>query len=107
MAQQILVVVRESPVAERTEALLQTLLNQEPREALRIVVLALREPRPPPGLRGASGINEVRVDDDWSEQICGLAKASGCRWMVLPSVSDRYLPGAFQRAPRGGVKSAH
>jgi len=102
MAPQILVIVRESPVAERTEALLQTLLNQEPREALRIAVLTLREPRTFPGLREASGIDELRVEDDWSEQICGLAKVSGCRWMVLPSVSDRYLPGAFQRVLQAG-----
>ena len=45
MTPQILVIVRESPVAERTESLLRTLLSQEPREALRIVVLTLREPR--------------------------------------------------------------
>jgi len=94
--------VRESPVAERTESLLQTLLNQESREALRISVLTLRERRTPRGLREASGIDEFRVEDDWSEQICGLAKVSGCRWMVLPSVSDRYLPGAFRRVLQAG-----
>jgi hypothetical protein len=31
-----------------------------------------------------------------------LAKASGCRWVVLPSSTDRYLPGAFEAVARHG-----
>jgi hypothetical protein len=97
MAPQILVIVRESPVAERTEALMRTLVSQEPREALKIAVLTLRQTRMPSRSAGQAGIDEISVQDDWPEQVCRLAGESGCRWMVLPSVSDRYFPGAFQR----------
>src|SRR4026208_554372 len=100
MTPQILVIVRESPVAERTESLLRTLLSQEPRSALRIVVLTVLEPRPSSELSARSALEEVRVDDDWSEQIYRLAKESGCRWIVLPSVADRYLGGAFRQFTR-------
>jgi hypothetical protein len=104
MTPQILVIVRESPVAERTESLLRTLLSQEPRDALRIVVLTLREPRPPSRSPTRSGIEEVRVEEDWSEQIHRLAKGSGCRWIVLPSVSDRYLAGAFRQLTQADIE---
>jgi hypothetical protein len=104
MTPQILVIVRESPVAERTESLLRTLLSQEPRDALRIVVLTLREPRPSSELSAQSALEEVRVDDDWSEQIYRLAKESGCRWIVLPSVADRYLAGAFRQFTRVDIE---
>ena len=97
MTPQVLVVVRESPVAERTESLLRTLRSQEPRDALRIVMLTLREPSPRPDASSRSGMEEVRTEEDWSEQICRVVEKSGCRWVVLPSVSDRYLTGAFAK----------
>ena len=94
---QILVIVRESPVAERTEALMRTLVSQAPQATLRIVVLTLRQTQSSSRSAGQSRIDEVRAQDDWTEQACRIAEDSGCRWMVLPSVSDRYFPGVFQR----------
>ena len=40
---------------------------------------------------------------DFLGQVQRLARASGCRWLVLPSSVDRYLPGAFEAVVESGA----
>jgi hypothetical protein len=92
---QILVVVRASPIRDRTAALLESIAVQKAGEAVRVVVLSQRKvaagPWPP-----VEGVEYLEAKPDWAAQVLQLAGASGCRWLVLPSSVDRYLPGAFE-----------
>jgi hypothetical protein len=92
---QILAVVRASPLRDRTAALLESIAAQKAGEAVRVVVLF--QTRAAPGLwLPDAGVEYLQARPDWVTQALQLAEASGCRWLVLPSSVDRYLPGAFE-----------
>jgi len=119
-----LVVVRASPVRDRTSALLESIVAQDGAAPIQVVVISPRRlpheaeggvsheqigpashaPQSHPlssGGRGSPGPEidgtlHVPAEPDWTQQILGLAETSGCRWVVLPSSVDRYLPGAFK-----------
>lgn len=92
---EILVVVRASPMHERTEALLESIALQKPDGIARVVVFSHRRPSTIPEF-GREGIEQLSAEPDWMTQVRALAAASACRWVVLPSSGDRYLPGAFE-----------
>lgn len=91
---QILVVVRASPVRERTAGLLESITSQKAPGLAKVVVLSQRAAFPGHEFR-YDQIEQITAESDWMTQVRGLAMASGCRWLVLPSTVDRYLPGAF------------
>lgn len=96
----ILVIVRESPLRHRTTALLQSIVSQEPAGLAEVVVLQVR-----PGHVGVDSdrVSAVAAEADWLGQAAGLIRESGCRWVLLPSSVDRYLPGAFESAVSMGA----
>jgi hypothetical protein len=95
MDPQILIVVRASPIRERTLRLLQSIVDQGAEKLLRTAVLSQRR-RGDATEFGIEGIEELPAETDWLGQVQSLARRSGCRWVVLPSSVDRYLPGAFE-----------
>lgn len=92
---EILVVVRASPVRQRTAGLLESITLQKVPGVVRVVVLSRRDPEAGPEF-AEEGVEELPAAGDFLGQIQHLARASGCRWLVLPSSVDRYLPGAFE-----------
>jgi hypothetical protein len=91
----ILVVVRASPIRDRTTALLESIASQKATGTVKVVVLSQR--------RIATGfalpldnVEYLDAEPAWTEQVLRLAAASGSRWLVLPSSVDRYLPGTFE-----------
>jgi hypothetical protein len=98
---QILVVVRASPVRERTAGLLESIALQKPPGLVRVVVLSRRRPDGGPEF-GEEGVEELPAEADFLGQVKRLALASGCQWLVLPSSIDRYLPGAFEAIAESG-----
>jgi hypothetical protein len=92
---QILVVVRASPVRDRTAGLIESITLQKPPGLVRVVVLSRRGPAAGPEFED-EGVEEMEAEADFLGQVRRLARASGCRWLVLPSSVDRYLPGAFE-----------
>jgi hypothetical protein len=91
----ILIVVRASPIRDRTAALLESIANQKATDTVKVVVLSQRRIAAgswPPG----EGVEYLDAVPHWEVQVLRLAEASGCRWLVLPSSVDRYLPGAFE-----------
>jgi hypothetical protein len=95
MDPQILIVVRASPIRERTLRLLQSIVDQGAEKLVRTAVLSQRR-RGDAAEFGIDGIEELPAETDWLGQVQSLARMSGCRWVVLPSSVDRYLPGAFE-----------
>ena len=108
MDPQILIIARASPLRERTVGLLQSIAGQGVEKLVRIAVLCHRRRDQGPEF-GLDGVEELPAESDWLGQAQSLARASGCRWVVLPSSVDRYLPGAFEavaglgRAPVAAV----
>jgi hypothetical protein len=92
---QVLVVVRASPIRDRTAALLESIALQKAAGTVRVVVLSQRKVATGPGLP-VEDAEHLQAEPDWAEQVLRLAETSGCRWLVLPSSVDRYLPGAFE-----------
>jgi hypothetical protein len=91
----ILVIVRESPLHQRTAVVLQSIVTQEPPGLADVVMLSVRRPHDHGVHSNGSTVRRVIAEDDWLGQILRLVEESGCRWVVLPSSVDRYLPGAF------------
>jgi hypothetical protein len=98
----ILAIVRESPIRQRTVALLHSIMSQEPAGVAEVVLLRLRAGTDLDAGSGAGRVRQVSAEADWSQQALRLIEASGCRWVVLPSSVDRYLPGAFETAAKLG-----
>jgi hypothetical protein len=96
----ILVIVRESPLRHRTTALLRSIVSQEPAGLAEVVVLRVR---PGPVAVDANVVSAVAAEADWLRQASHLIEGSGCRWVLLPSSVDRYLPGAFERVVTAGT----
>jgi hypothetical protein len=92
---QILVVVRSSPIRERTATLLENIAAQKAAGIVEVVVLSQKGIAGGPWLPGEA-VEYLDAEPDWAVQVLRLAEASGCRWLVLPSSVDRYLPGAFE-----------
>ncbi len=105
MDPQFLVVVRASPFREHTHRLLESIVSQDAGDLVRTTVLRHRHTGGRPEF-GTDAVKEVPVEPDWLAQVQTLAKASGCRWVVLPSSGDRYLPGAFEAIARHGAGRA-
>jgi hypothetical protein len=103
MDPQILVIVRASPVRERTFGLLESILSQRPIGLVRTTVLRHRRSRGVPEF-GMDGVEELPLEADALAQLESVAKESGCRWLVLPSSGDRYLPEAFAAVARRGER---
>jgi hypothetical protein len=99
---QILAVVRASPLRERTAGLLESIALQKPPGLARVVVLSRHHPAAGPGFAD-EGVEERPAEADFLGQLQGLARGSGCRWLVLPSSVDRYLPGAFEAIAEFGA----
>lgn len=91
----ILVVVRASPIRDRTATLLESIAVQKSGGTVRVVVLFQSRAAPGSWLP-VEGVEYLEAEPNWATQVARLAEASGCRWMVLPSSVDRYLPGAFE-----------
>jgi hypothetical protein len=101
---QVLVVVRASPIRERTAGLLETIALQKPPGVVRVAVLSQR--RPVAGAEfGDEDVEELPAEADFLGQLHRLARTSECRWLVLPSSVDRYLPGAFEAIVESGTGS--
>jgi hypothetical protein len=100
----ILAIVRESPFRQRTAALLQSLVAQQPAGLVRVAVLRIRRDQDniSQGF-GADWVEEVMAESDWPRQASRLVEESGCRWVVLPSSVDRLLPGAFETVVKSGA----
>jgi hypothetical protein len=100
----ILVVVRASPIRDRTAALLESIDLQKVGGLVKVVVLSQRR-----GIteseRQVEGMEYLEAAPDWAAQVRGIAETSGCRWLVLPSSVDRYLPGAFEAVAEFGAKA--
>jgi hypothetical protein len=92
---QILVVARASPLRDRTAALLESIALQKAAGTVKVVVLSHRQVGAKRELPG-EGVEYLRAEPNWATQVMRLAEMSGCRWLVLPSSVDRYLPGAFE-----------
>jgi hypothetical protein len=92
---QILVVIRASPLRERTAGLIESITLQKPAGLVRVLVLSRRRAVAGPEFRDED-VEEIEAETDFLGQVQRLARASGCRWLVLPSSVDRYLPGAFE-----------
>jgi len=101
---QILVVVRASPLRERTARLLESIAYQKPGGIVRVVVLSLRRPGTGPEF-AHEDVEELPAEADFPRQLHCLARASACRWLVMPSSVDLYLPGAFEAVAESGVAS--
>jgi hypothetical protein len=101
----MLVIVRASPLRERTAALLESIGLQKPRGIARVVLLSQRSSSE--GESRFGGIEQLRAEPNWANQVHALAGASGCRWLVLPSSIDRYLPGAFEAVVELGARDGH
>jgi hypothetical protein len=99
----ILVIVRESPLRQRTAALLQSVAAQEPSGLAEAVVLSVRRPESAGGGARAPGVRELMAEADWLQQALRLVEESRCRWVVVPSSVDRYLPGAFETVMKVGT----
>jgi hypothetical protein len=99
---QILAIVRASPVRARTAALVESILGKRPPGLVRVVVLSRRQPGTGPEL-GDEEVEEVPAEADFLGQVERLARASRCRWLVLPSSVDRYLPGALEAIAESGA----
>ena len=100
----ILVIVRESPLRRQTAELLRSVVAQEPAGLARVVVLRIRRAQDDIETAcRADGVEQVMVEEDWLRQASRLIAASGCRWAVLPSSVDRYLPGAFEAVVKTGT----
>ncbi len=98
----ILVIVRESPLRQRTTALLDSILRQEPTGLAQVVVLRVRRPEDTAAL-GDERIIEIMEERDWLRQASRLIAETDCRWVVLPSSLDRYMPGAFETVVKTGA----
>lgn len=98
---EILVIVRASPVRERTEALLESIALQKPSGIARVIVLSSRRAAATPQF-ARGDMEQVFAETDWMTQVRTLAAASGCSRVVLPSSADRYLPGAFEAVAEVG-----
>jgi hypothetical protein len=90
----ILVVVRASPIGDRTKAVLESIANQTAIGVARVVVLSQRK-MAAGAWRSGQSVECLDAEPAWAAQVMRLAEASRCRWLVLPSSVDRYLPGAF------------
>ena len=99
---QILAIVRASPVRARTAGLVESIILKRPPGLVRVVVLSRRRPGAAPEF-GDEDVEDVQADADFLGQVQRLARASGCRWLVLPSSVDRYLPGAFEAIVESGA----
>jgi hypothetical protein len=100
----ILVVVRASPIRDRTSALLQSIALQKAAETVRVVVLSPRDGVPEPEL-APDGMEYLQAEPDWVRQVGRLAEKAACRWLVFPSSVDRYLPGAFEAVVESGARA--
>jgi hypothetical protein len=89
---------------ERTDALLESIAIQKPAGEATVVVLGSRGAAEASRLRWPD-FEHVPEDSDRAGQVKRLAAASGCRWLVLPSSVDRYLPGAFEAVVQSGAGS--
>jgi hypothetical protein len=99
---QILAIVRASPVRARTAGLVESIILKRPPGLVRVVVLSRRRPGAAPEF-GDEDVEEVQADVDFPGQVQRLARGSGCRWLVLPSSVDRYLPGALEAIVESGA----
>jgi hypothetical protein len=99
---QTLAIVRASPLRERTAGLVESIVLKRPPGLVRVVVLSRRRPGAAPEF-GDEDVQEVEAEADFLGQVRRLARASGCRWLVLPSSVDRYLPGAFEAIAEAGA----
>ena len=88
MNPEILVVVRASPLRQRTQEVVDS-IRTHGKSMVRPVLLS---PRPSQAIEGV----ETRdVQSDWLEQVRDLVAKARCRYFVTASAVDRYLPGAF------------
>jgi hypothetical protein len=100
----ILVVVRASPIRDRTTALLESIASQKATGTVKVVVLSHR--RIATGFEPSlDNVEYLEAEPAWTVQVLRLAGASGSRWLVLPSSVDRYLPGAFEAVAALGASA--
>jgi hypothetical protein len=100
----ILVVVRASPVRDRTTALLESITSQKATGTVKVVVLSQR--RVAAGFEPSlDNVEYLEAEPAWTVQVLRLAGTSGSRWLVLPSSVDRYLPGAFEAVAALGASA--
>jgi hypothetical protein len=71
---------------------------------VRVVLLSPRAVQPGLG-RDTSRVEVIPADEDWLGQILDIVRKAGCRWVVLPSYIDQYLPGAFEAVLSAPVKA--
>lgn len=102
---QILIVVRGSPIRDRTAGLLESIALQKAARTIKVIVLSQRRVGAEPELP-AEGMDYLQAEPDWPTQVLRLAETSGCRWLVLPSSVDRYLPGALEAVVELGATAS-
>jgi hypothetical protein len=94
---EILVVVRASPLPQRSIELLRTIGAHGLPGAVKTVIVH-------PGHDGVLGACDFRLPEaeehpskpPWERQALELVRDSGCRWVTFPSSVDRYLPDGFR-----------